>query len=117
MMIITVQKAASIHNGENTHHNDHVMTLHHFRTANTAASNTGHPNLNTTLLFIFSYLYVVQFFVAIEGPGRRCRRPLPVAASVEKSEDNAKYTLHQRNKSDKRGARTRRCPFAPALIK
>ena len=57
------------------------------------------------------------FFAANEGPGRRFRRPLPVAACVDKSEDNAKYTLHQRNKSDKRGARTRRCPFAPALIK
>ena len=51
-MIITAQKAASIHNGESTHHQDHVMTLHHFRTANTAQSNAGHPNLNKTLFLI-----------------------------------------------------------------
>ena len=52
MMIIAAQKAASIHNGENTHHQDQVMTLHHFRTANTAQSNAGHPNLNKTLFLI-----------------------------------------------------------------
>jgi hypothetical protein len=115
MISTNSQKAAMIQMGDSTHPHDHVMTLHHFRTANTAASNTGHPNLNTTLLFIFSYLYVVQFFVAIEGPGRRCRRPLPLAASVEKSEDNAKYTLHQRNKSDKRGALTRRLSFSAGI--
>lgn len=52
MMIRAAQKAASIHNGENTHHQDQVMTLHHFRIANTAQSNAGHINLNKTLFLI-----------------------------------------------------------------
>lgn len=43
------------------------------------------PIVGLTLPFVFA---------AFVGPGRRCRRPLPVAASVEKSEDNATYTLH-----------------------
>ena len=60
MMIITAQKAASIHNGENTHHQDQVMTLHHFRTANTAQSNAGHPNLNMTLLRIIGSVGLVD---------------------------------------------------------
>lgn len=60
MISTNSQKAAMIQMGDSTHPHDHVMILHHFRTANTAASNTGHPNLNTTLLFIFSYLYVVH---------------------------------------------------------
>lgn len=51
-MITAAQKAASIHNGESTHHQDQVMTLHHFRTANTAQSNAGQPNLNKTLFLI-----------------------------------------------------------------
>lgn len=58
MIIITIKKAAMIQMGDSTHHHDHVITLHHFRTANTAASSAGQPNLNTTLLFIFSYFYV-----------------------------------------------------------
>lgn len=81
MISTNSQKAAMIQMGDSTHHQDQVMTLHHFRTANTAASNTGHPNLNTTLLFIFSYLYVVQFFVAIVGLGAAL--PSPVALSCE----------------------------------
>jgi hypothetical protein len=69
-------------------------------------------------IFVFFHgVYIFMLYISNVDSGRRCRRPLPVAASVEKSEDNALYTLHQRNKSDKRGARTRRCPFAPALIK
>ena len=63
----------------------------------------------------FGGLTIPFVFVAIVGPGRRCRRPLPLAASVEKSEDNAKYTLHQRNKSDKRGALTRRLSFSAGI--
>lgn len=58
MISTNSQKAAMIQMGDSTHPHNHVMTLHHFRTANTVASNTGHPNLNTTLLFIFSYFYV-----------------------------------------------------------
>ena len=52
MISTTAQNAASIHNGEVTHHHDQVMTLHHFKTANTAVSPAGHPNLNKTLFFI-----------------------------------------------------------------
>ena len=56
MIITTTQNAASIQRGEVTHHHDQVMTLHHFKTANTAVSSAGHPNLNKTLLFIiFSF--------------------------------------------------------------
>ena len=55
-MITATQKAASIHNGESTHHQDQVMTLHHFRTANTAQSNAGQPNLNKTLFIILEVL-------------------------------------------------------------
>ena len=61
MISTTAQNAASIQRGEVTHHHDQVMTLHHFRTTNTAVSPAGHPNLNMILLFIFSYLYVVHF--------------------------------------------------------
>lgn len=55
------------------------------------------PNLHTigNLSHLpFGGLTLPLVFVAFVGPGRRCRRPLPVAASVEKSEDNAIYTLH-----------------------
>ena len=51
-MMITAQNAARIHRGENTHHQDQVMTLHHFKVANAAQSNAGHPNLNKILLRI-----------------------------------------------------------------
>lgn len=56
MMITATQKAASIHNGESIHHQDQVMTLHHLRTANTAQSNAGQPNLNKTLFIILEVL-------------------------------------------------------------
>ena len=76
------------------------------------------PNAYAGLAISLPFVGLTRPFVfgAIVGPGRRCRRPLSVAAGVDKSEDNAIHTLHQRNKLDKRGAHTRRCPFAPALI-
>lgn len=75
------------------------------------------PYASAGLAISLPFVGLTRPFVFVaEGPGRRCRRPLSVAAGVDKSEDNAIHTLHQRNKLDKRGARTRRCPFAPALI-
>ena len=52
MISTTAQNAASIQRGEVTHHHDQVMTLLHFKTANTAVRSAGHPNLNKTLFLI-----------------------------------------------------------------
>ena len=59
-MITAAQNAASIHNGENTHHQDQVMTLHHFRMANTAQSNAGHIILKRTLFLIVGSVVLVD---------------------------------------------------------
>lgn len=76
MTSTSIQKAAMIQTGENTHHHDQVMTLHHFRIANTAQSNAGHINLNKTLLFMFQifmlYISIISF-VAHSGGWSRSR--------------------------------------------
>ena len=51
-MITTSQNATTNHTGAVTNHHDQVMTLLHFKTANTAVRSAGHPNLNKTLFLI-----------------------------------------------------------------